>query len=105
MLSNHRLACIRLRGELAFAFVVYASLMLPEQVERLSARHRCTEHLASAKPEAPDVDEASKPDLPAVPTYDHQKPSARRSTRAFDLRCRRHAVREEGSASGGRRLS
>jgi hypothetical protein len=34
MLSNHRLACIRLRGELAFAFVVYASLMLSEQVER-----------------------------------------------------------------------
>jgi hypothetical protein len=30
MLSNHR---IRLRGELAFAFVVYASLVLPEQVD------------------------------------------------------------------------
>ena len=41
MLSNHRLACIRLRGELAFAFV--ASLMLPEQVELLHARHWCTE--------------------------------------------------------------
>ena len=35
MLSNHRLACIRLRGELAFAFVVDASLMPPKQVERL----------------------------------------------------------------------
>ena len=43
MLFNHRLACIRLRGELAFVFVVYASLMLPEQVERLRARHWCTE--------------------------------------------------------------
>jgi hypothetical protein len=29
MLFNHRLACIRLGGELAFAFVVDASLMLP----------------------------------------------------------------------------
>jgi VanZ family protein len=44
MVSIFRLNWIKLFGVMAFALVVYASLMLPEQVERLRTGHWFAEH-------------------------------------------------------------
>jgi VanZ family protein len=44
MTSLFRVSWLRVCGVLAFAFVVFASLLLPEQVERLRTGHWFAEH-------------------------------------------------------------
>jgi hypothetical protein len=44
MTSLFRVSWLQICGVLAFAFVVFASLMLPEQVERIRTGHWFTEH-------------------------------------------------------------
>jgi VanZ family protein len=44
MSSKFRLSWLQLIGVVAFALVVYASLMLPDQLERMRTGHWFTEH-------------------------------------------------------------